>query len=364
MVPPVNQIANMPGDESSVRPSRPERRTGAADERTPGWPPKAPRIAIVTCMKDEGPFILEWLAWHKSIGVTDVAVFTNDCTDGTDRLLDRLDAMGEVVHLPNPASLMGSTYFQPTALKYFQQLPLYRAADFLISIDVDEFIHIRAGDGTLAALFAAVPPFDVLSFNEVNHGSNQREHFERGWVTEQFPRHARLRPGKWKARNGVKSITRLGARVAQIRNHRPDLVAGLRDPVWLDGSGQTVSELLEDATLNGLDCRGRYDLVSLEHFALRSLDSYLVKMFRGDVVNSGKSVSQRYWRRRNRNEDQEIDLSNAIERARKVHERFEADAELMVLHYACCSAHEARIEDLRASQEFSERRDWVLHECW
>ncbi|MBL4556550.1 MAG: glycosyltransferase family 2 protein [Rhodobacteraceae bacterium] len=56
-------------------------------------------------MRDEGPYVLEWLAWHKAIGVTDFVVFTNDCTDGTDALLDRLDAAGEVMHLPNPAVL-------------------------------------------------------------------------------------------------------------------------------------------------------------------------------------------------------------------------------------------------------------------
>ena len=65
------------------------------------WPIAAPRVLVATCMKDEGPFILEWLAWHRAVGVTDVVVFSNDCTDGTDRLLDRLHAMGELVHLPN-----------------------------------------------------------------------------------------------------------------------------------------------------------------------------------------------------------------------------------------------------------------------
>ena len=41
-------------------------------------------------MKDEGPFLLEWVAYHRLIGVNDILVFTNDCSDGTDQMLERI----------------------------------------------------------------------------------------------------------------------------------------------------------------------------------------------------------------------------------------------------------------------------------
>lgn len=328
------------------------------------WPIAEPRTLIATCMKDEGPFILEWLAWHKAIGVTDFVVFSNDCTDGTDRLLDRLDAMGELHHLPNPASATGSSYFQPTALSYVSLMRPFREADFFISMDVDEFLNIRVGDGRLPDLFAATEPFDVLSVTENNHGSNRHEHFEPGWVTELFPKHSTETPGQWKAHRGVKSIVRLSDRIAKVRNHRPDLHPDLDDPVWLDGSGIRRAEMLQEADRNGHDCRGSYDLVVLNHFALRSLESYLMKMFRGDVVRKGHRVSQRYWRIRNQNGEASIDLSRGIAMAREVHARYEADAELMALHDACCAAHRARIAELLGVDEFRERREWILNEQW
>ncbi|MFN4129742.1 MAG: glycosyltransferase family 2 protein, partial [Paracoccaceae bacterium] len=52
----------------------------------------AGRTAIVTTMKNEGPFILEWIAYHRAIGVDDFLIYTNDCTDGTDTMLDLLQA--------------------------------------------------------------------------------------------------------------------------------------------------------------------------------------------------------------------------------------------------------------------------------
>ena len=61
-----------------------------------------PRILTFTVMKNEGPFILEWVAWQRLIGVDRIVVLTNDCDDGTDAILDQLDRLALVRHLPNP----------------------------------------------------------------------------------------------------------------------------------------------------------------------------------------------------------------------------------------------------------------------
>ena len=54
------------------------------------------RSLIVTTQKNEGAFLLEWLAHHKSIGFDDILVLSNDCSDGNDTMLDRLQDMGEL----------------------------------------------------------------------------------------------------------------------------------------------------------------------------------------------------------------------------------------------------------------------------
>ena len=324
------------------------------------WPPENPRVLLATCMKDEGPFILEWLAWHKAIGITDIVVFSNDCTDGTDALLDHLDARGDLTHLPNPASGTGKGYYQPMALNYVQNMPVFRAADFMLSSDVDEFVNIRCGDGTLQSLLENLPAFDVLSISELNHGTNDHDHFQPGWVTELFPAHESPRPGRWRAKTGVKSLTRLSPRIDKIRNHRPDLAISPDQAVWLNGSGTPITELAADPQENGLDSRGARELVSLEHYPLRSIDSFLVKAWRGDVVIKGKQISNAYFRRRNRNSHQNMDISKGHELARAAYEDFAQDDRLMTLHSACNTAHQARIDALNADETFRARRAEIV----
>ncbi len=328
------------------------------------WPPANPRILIATCMKDEGPFILEWIAWHRAVGVTDFVVYTNDCSDGTDAILARLDAMGMVQHLENPAVAAGSTYFQPTALNHVQTLPVFAEADFFISMDVDEFINIRQGDGRLNDLFQASGAFDILSIFELNHGSNRRDSYDRGWVKDLFPKHQTERPGPYKANRGVKSITRLSPAISNIRNHRPDIDKAPDKVIWLDGSGRPLPALAEDRSLNGNDCRGGYELAALDHYPLRSLASYLVKMFRGDVVIAGKQVSQRYWRMRNGNGEETSSFERGDTAARDEYGQLLQDTELARLHTAACVAHEERIVELLKDPDYQTRSDWILSEAW
>jgi hypothetical protein len=47
-------------------------------------------ILAVTCMRNEGPYCVEWIAHHRAAGFTKFLIYTHDCTDGTDALLDLL----------------------------------------------------------------------------------------------------------------------------------------------------------------------------------------------------------------------------------------------------------------------------------
>ena len=328
-------------------------------------PKSPPRVMVATCMKDEGPFIMEWVAWNKAIGIRDIVVFTNNCSDGSDLLLDRLHEMGEIIHLPNPAVIANPPAFQPFALRYAQLMPEFRKADYFLSIDVDEFLNIRVGDGTISALIMAAGAFDALSISELNHGCNLRKSFEPGWVMDQFPGHQTEYPRPRKAHRGVKTLTKISGKLLSVRNHRPDFVSDRKNPViWRDGSGIPTTHFSDERTTNGIDCRGRYNLASLDHYALRSLDDYLAKMYRGDVVRKNYRVSPRYWRLRNGNSDFSSQLLRARKAAEKKYMAMMADPELERLHDVCCERYNAAIERTRGDTAFVERRNLILEKNW
>jgi hypothetical protein len=184
-------------------------------------------------------------------------------------------------------------------------------------------------------------------------------------MTELFPAHQTTTPGKLKSRRGVKSVVRLSERVEKLRNHRPDMRDDLGPILWLDGSGRVTGHFLSDRNENGHDCRRSFDLVRLEHFPLRSLDSYLAKMYRGDVVITGKQVSRTYWRVRNKNSEISTGYDVQLKRAKAWFKKhLDKDKPLMALHDAACAAHAAKIAELVADPVFKDRRDWALREAW
>ena len=93
------------------------------------------RVLVITTMRNEAPFVLEWLAYHQHIGVTDFLVYSNDCEDGTDLLLDRLEVLGHVRHVRNHAG--GKKSVQWRALSKANNHPAARDADWIYVTDVD-----------------------------------------------------------------------------------------------------------------------------------------------------------------------------------------------------------------------------------
>lgn len=259
------------------------------------------RITAVTCVKNEGPFLLEWIAYNRLIGVTDHLFYSNDCSDGTDRLLDRLADHGVVHHLPNPAERRN---YQMEALKDARRQEVVREADWLWVADVDEFLNIHVGDHTLPALIAACGDPQAISVTFQFFANGGIEAFEDRPVIAQFTRCHN--PDLWCGESAieVKTLVRKDFPLQYYGAHRPfHRVGKVPAPVWKDGSGRDVLEAFLQAAnkrrLRKFPAPGARSFATLNHYALRSLDSYLVKNDRGDVNRENRDFDDSYWRERN-----------------------------------------------------------------
>jgi hypothetical protein len=250
----------------------------------------SPSACLVAIFRDEGPYVLEWVAHHRAVGFDRILVFTNGCTDGTDRLLDRLMERGEVIHAPNPKSAFGQLgVWQVAALRYATHFGAFRDSDLVMTVDADEFLDITAGQGRLADLLASAPPFDLMSLSVVPFGC-MADPIGGGRV------HGSARPrvgfddlaaGRGPA-TAVKTLMRPGL-PGQFRNHRPKIDGfSAMSFAWVDGSGRPMPPEFTDRKVNLWPATGALGLAHVDHHSLRSRESFLLKCLRGDAVTESR----------------------------------------------------------------------------
>ena len=134
------------------------------------------------------PVRLEWLAYHRSIGFTDAVVTTNDCLDRSPELLERLQELELLMHLP----IKAGPDEKPQMVAYLaaEDRSAIRDADWAMVLDADEFLNIHVGDGSVGALLDAAPEATAFVLNWRVYGSAGWRTWEPGFVCERFPRTA------------------------------------------------------------------------------------------------------------------------------------------------------------------------------
>ncbi len=106
-------------------------------------------LAVCCVAKNEGPYLLEWIAYHRCVGVEHILVFDNDSDDASSTLLSRLAGLGVLEHVPWPTA--AGRWPQPTA--YAEGLRRLRdQARWIAFIDLDEFLNPLEGDDVRAVL--------------------------------------------------------------------------------------------------------------------------------------------------------------------------------------------------------------------
>jgi hypothetical protein len=312
----------------------------------------AGHVALL-CVRNEGAFLLEWLAHHRVVGFDHVVVFSNDCEDGTDTMLDRLESLGGVTHVRNDGPYdKGGIQF--TALKMAATLPQVQEAGWLLPLDVDEFVNIHTGDHTLAALHAALPDATAITLTWRLFGNAGQVGFTDAPVTGIFTRCAPVELyWPWRAAM-FKTLYRNDGTYRKPGVHRP------RDPDrakldgarWFDGAGRELPELFHTKRIFSNYGRDNYALAQLNHYPLGAMESYVLKADRGRAVHSDDLLGLDYWVERNFNTEEDTSIS-ALAPARAAEQaRLTADPELARLHAEAVAWRRARFDVLMAQEPF------------
>ncbi|MBU3261480.1 glycosyltransferase family 2 protein [Roseovarius sp. PS-C2] len=309
------------------------------------------RRTIVTTMKNEGPFMLEWVAYHRAIGFTDFLIYTNHCDDGTDRIAMRLEELGVVQHVYNQFKQGASP--QRVALRRARREKIYDETDWIICSDCDEFLNVRADGGTLDDLFEAVGGADAISLCWKIFGCGDRVAYEDRFVTEQFTWGAQEDfRGKYKAL-GLKTLFRPSDAITKIGVHRPKFQGRPEGFVWTDAGGQPMPDKYFAAGWSAWP-EFRHDHARLHHYAVRSVDSFLVKRDRGRTNHIERDQGVAYWADLNLNMEEDQSLLPTVARTREVYDELLSDPEVARLHGEACDWHRAKIAALKEHGEWAD----------
>lgn len=290
----------------------------------------APKVTVVTTMKDEGAYILDWVAHYRALGATDIVVFTNDCSDQTDLILRNLNRMGEVHHRFNRVMRRGP---HKSALMWGEHEAAVREADWILVVDVDEYLQINVGDGTFKALIDSFPGVDAISLVWRIFGNAGVQDITDTPVPMQFTRTqpAQGREGEHRFfktlfRNDRTRFNRMGV-------HRPFIEQNAGPINWITPDGTRFDARQIKGALHVNTGYG-YEVAQLNHYALRSMDSFLNKQRRGRANHVKGKIDLKYWLKFDHNDVEDEALANSFNRALKVKDLLLRDAALAKHHAA------------------------------
>ncbi len=269
----------------------------ATDERDPGAPsPGRERTAmrrsspdagpdsdtapvLVSCAKDEALFLLEWVAYHHAIGFGAIILCTNDCSDGTDAIADALHRLGVIEHHRN--AVPPGAHTQEHAIAHVLAREDVRARNWMLFIDIDEFLNVTTGDGHLDDFLATVPSeADVVALRWRSYGDGSETEWMPGLVLEKY---TSTQPAPLDRLRNHKSLYRPW-RFAAGNEHMPKAVPGTQVVLVNSAGAPMRTDALFDPEQRRFRNRPRlcsWENACINHYALKSRDVFLLKNVRG-----------------------------------------------------------------------------------
>jgi hypothetical protein len=233
-----------------------------------GFPVDSPKIGIVACAKEEAPYLLEWIAYHRSLGVDSFFIADNGGNDDTTELLTALDHAGYIKR----SDWIGHKAFQ---VKYYNSvLPqLAGVVDFAALIDVDEFLHPTDGHDSISSALTKLfgPGTSAVAVNWALYGSSGRIDPGEGLVIERFTHRAHP---DFSTNCHAKAIVR--PECCAMAGFNPHFVH-IKRGAYLDTDGQPIRW----GQLPGISQRVTWKTMRLDHFFTKSRVEFDTKRKRG-----------------------------------------------------------------------------------
>lgn len=300
--------------------------------------------------------MIDWVAYNRSIGFDDVLIYTNDCSDGTDVIADRMQELGWAHHERNPVRAREKP--QTVAFSEARSHPSYLSSDWILSLDVDEYINVRLPGGDIRSFVEASGDADAISMCWRMFGKGGQDAFEDRPVPEMFFHAAPENKYPHQRAKGFKTLFRNNGKFNRFRAHRPRIDARhapnpdapYEDVLWRDSGGNLYpADLVKWRAWRGFS----HEYARIHHYAVRSTDSFLVKRDRGRTNHISQDQGLEYWNMMNHNHVEDRSILERMPGMHEVRAEMMADPKLAELHASACDWHMSKAQELKA------RPDWT-----
>jgi hypothetical protein len=225
-----------------------------------------PGTSVTLCgiVRNEGPYLLEWIAWYKLLGIHRIVIYDNDSRDASVGILKDLHQAGEILLYPWP-----DRPGEPPQIPAYRDAVARCSTEWVAFLDIDEFLVVH-GHRHLTALLEAMPEeCSAVAFNQRFFGSSGQLLQDDRLVIERF---IRAPPPHHPMNAWVKTVARTRRIKEIVGPHACKLSSGYyAEP---SGSPCIIEEYSRSRKIS-LGA-GQYN-----HYILKSQAEYLQKRVRG-----------------------------------------------------------------------------------
>jgi hypothetical protein len=226
-------------------------------------------LSIMAILKDEAPYLAEWVEYHLLVDVNQFWLIDNNSSDNPSNVLQPYITAGFVNLTSWPAQGQ-----QEVIYNHFLPI-LKRKSYWLAVIDIDEFL-VPVITRSVAMILRSLEYACGVSVNWVTYGTNGKAHKEDGLVIERFKRHS-----EWQ--NVINRHTKV------IMNPRKVRKLIVHDHHYLNGEhSRNVFGVINEG-----DFLGRppvHEVLRLNHYWTKSVQEFVQKRLRGSVAICGENV--------------------------------------------------------------------------
>lgn len=254
------------------------------------------RLGVFAIVKNEAPYIEEWIAHHRACGCSHIFVADNGSDDGCRELLGALQKRGlcRVIDFPTRPD-------RPPQLPAYAELAQRFApkVHWMAFIDADEFIVTDDAFQTIPeflATFHAQPQVGAIALNWACYGSAGRAQYEEDFVVRRFDRRAEQHA---LINHHYKSIVRSAAFAGPGRNpHHFQLKPGY---TYFAADGEPLA--LSSQKGAGLSRSVIWTNARINHYVVKSRQEFFEKKAaRGRAATPGQKLGESFFRGHDRNE--------------------------------------------------------------